>query len=56
MTGPAAKENDAMSNESRTDVQRVEGTLTSVPEQTRPGPVDGESAPYPNAADGTIEA
>ena len=28
-----------MSSESRTDMQRVEGTLTSVPEQTRPGPV-----------------
>ena len=39
MTGLTAKENDAMSNESRTDMQRVEETLTSVPEQTRPGPV-----------------
>ena len=28
-----------MSNESRTDMQRVEGTMAAVPEQTRPGPV-----------------
>lgn len=28
-----------MSNESRTEMQRVEGTMSTVPEQTRPGPV-----------------
>ena len=39
MTGRATKENDAMSNESTTDMQRVEGTMTTVAEQTRPGAV-----------------
>ena len=28
-----------MSKETRTDMQRVEGTMSAVPEQTRPGPV-----------------
>ena len=28
-----------MSNESRTDMQRVEGTMSTIPEQTRPGVV-----------------
>jgi HSP20 family protein len=28
-----------MSNETRTDIQRVDGTLSTSPEQTRPGPV-----------------
>ena len=28
-----------MSNESRTEMQRVEGTMSGGPEQTRPGPV-----------------
>jgi HSP20 family protein len=36
--GRERKEND-MSNESRTDMQRVEGTMSKVPEQTRPGTV-----------------
>ena len=28
-----------MSNEARADMQRVDGTMSTVPEQTRPGPV-----------------
>ena len=28
-----------MSNETRADIQRVEGAMSKVPEQTRPGPV-----------------
>jgi HSP20 family protein len=33
------KENHAMSNETRADIQRVDGAMSKVPEQTRPGPV-----------------
>jgi HSP20 family protein len=39
VTGRDRKETDTMSSQSRTDMQRVEGTLSTVPEQTRPGPV-----------------
>jgi HSP20 family protein len=39
VTGRERKETDTMSNESRTEMQRVEGTMSAVPEQTRPGPV-----------------
>ena len=33
------KGNDAMSNETRTDLQRNESSMSKLPEQTRPGPV-----------------
>jgi HSP20 family molecular chaperone IbpA len=41
LTHRASKENDAMSNETRSDMQRVERTMTANAEQTRPGPVYG---------------
>jgi HSP20 family protein len=39
VTGRERKETDAMSSEPKTEMQRAEGTMPRVPEQTRPGPV-----------------
>jgi HSP20 family protein len=40
MSAPTSEEGNAMATETRTDVQKAEkGSIPTVPEQTRPGPV-----------------